>query len=132
MLNFVFVSYHNDSEGERYKELLNAWSSNQNSNFRLHFSDFSVGTSINSTHAPYIKSKIIKRIKHCNKFLCLIGENTHNSSWVNWEINKAFNLNKTILAIKINRNYISPNELFDKNVQWIYSFNYNSIAFKLN
>lgn len=128
MLEKLFVSYRADDEGNRYKNLLVAWSENPNKNFfELKFEDTSIGISINSTDAIYIKRRIKAKIKESNKVICIIGENTHTSDWVNWEIDTAKELNKPIVAIKIDKFYHTPTRLYNKQVKWAYSFTYESI-----
>ncbi|WP_239738590.1 TIR domain-containing protein [Mammaliicoccus sp. C-M14] len=128
MLGKLFVSYRADNEGSLYKNLLVGWSKNPNKNFfDVKFEDTSIGISINSTNANYIKQRIKEKIKESNKVICIIGENTHSSDWVNWEIETAKELNKPIVAIKINKFYETPLSLYNKNVNWAYSFTYESI-----
>ncbi|HDE7673630.1 TPA: TIR domain-containing protein [Staphylococcus aureus] len=128
MLGKLFVSYRADDEGSRYKNLLVGWSENPNKNFfDVKFEDTSIGISINSTNAYYIKRKIKEKIESSNKVICIIGKNTHSSEWVNWELVTAHNLNKPIVAIKIDKSYKSPIEVYGKNVHWAYSFSYEAI-----
>ncbi|MCD8797424.1 TIR domain-containing protein [Mammaliicoccus sciuri] len=128
MLGKLFVSYRADNEGSLYKNLLVGWSKNPNKNFfDVKFEDTSIGISINSTNANYIKQRIKEKIKESNKVICIIGENTHSSDWVNWEIETAKELNKPIVAIKISKFYETPLSLYNKNVNWAYSFTYESI-----
>lgn len=123
----LFVSYRADTEGTTYKNLLVAWSKNDSYHFDIKFEDTSIGVSINSTNAYYIKSKIKAKISESPVFLCLIGKNTHSSEWVNWEIEKAVELNKKIVAVKINNNYTSPASIFGVGAKWANSFTYTSI-----
>lgn len=95
--------------------------------FDVKFEDTSIGISINSTNAYYIKRKIKEKIESSNKVICIIGENTHSSEWVNWELVTAHNLNKPIVAIKIDKSYKSPIQVYGKNVHWAYSFSYEAI-----
>lgn len=128
MLGKLFVSYRADDEGSRYKNLLVGWSKNPNYNFfDIKFEDTSIGISINSTNAYYIKQRIKEKIKESNKVICIIGKNTYSSEWVNWEIETAKELNKPIVAIKISKFYETPSSLFNKDVSWAYSFNYSAI-----
>lgn len=123
----LFVSYRVDEEGTMYKNLLVAWSKNDNGFFDIKFNDTSVGVSINSTNADYIKSVIKSRIKEAPVFLCLVGENTHKSQWVNWEIQQAYDLGKKIVAVKIKNSYITPTNLYNVNASWAKTFKYDSI-----
>lgn len=127
MIRKWFISYRADEEGTRYKNTLKMWSANDSATFDLKFGDTSIGTSINSTDAAYIKKRIIEKIKESNNFICLVGENTHSSAWVNWEIEKAYELGKKIVAIKINNNYTTPLSLYGKGAKWAKSFTLESI-----
>ena len=60
----------------------------RNKNSALSFDDYSVKVPYNSTNAAYIKSRIIERIRASSVLVCLIGRQTHRSSWVDWEISK--------------------------------------------
>ncbi|KYG34924.1 TIR domain-containing protein [Alkalihalobacillus trypoxylicola] len=132
MAKKVFVSYHSALEDTRYKNLLVAWSKNDNGYFDLKFDDTSVGVSINSTNATYIKSVIKGKISDSSVFLCLVGENTHNSDWVKWEINKAVELGKKVVAVKIKSSYQTPENLYGIGAKWAMSFTYESIKKALN
>ena len=97
----IFVSYDYDKDCN-HKELLNAWSKNPKFNFKI--KDVSTDVSINSRDADYIKRCIAKDIKSCDVFLVVIGKDTHKSKWVTeYEIPKAFDLNKQIVGILIDK-----------------------------
>jgi len=127
MANKIFVSYRADYEGTLHKNLLVAWSNNDHLFPEIKFHDTSVGTSINSVNANYIKSVIKNRIKESDIVLCLVGKNTGSSDWVNWEIETAYQLNKKIVAVKIERNYDTPSALFGKGANWAFDFSKSSI-----
>jgi hypothetical protein len=132
MAKKVFVSYHSAKEDTTHKNLLVAWSKNDNGTFDIKFDDTSVGVSINSTNATYIKSVIKGKISESPIFLCLIGENTHKSDWVKWEIDKAIELKKKIVAVKIQKSYTSPSNILNIGASWAQSFTYDSIKNALN
>lgn len=127
MTDKIFVSYRADDEGTLHKNLLVAWSRNDRFFPEIKFHDISIGTSINSVNANYIKSVIKDRIKESDIVLCLVGKNTGNSDWVNWEIETAYQLNKKIVAVKIERYYDTPSALFEKGASWALDFSKNSI-----
>ena len=132
MAKKVFVSYHSAEEDTRHKNLLVAWSKNDNGHFDIKFDDTSVGVSINSTNATYIKSVIKGKISESGVFLCLIGKDTHKSDWVKWEIDKAVELKKKIVAVKISNSYTSPSNILGVGASWAKSFNYDSIKTALD
>lgn len=123
----LFVSYRADEEGTKYKNLLVAWSKNDNGYFDIKFDDSSVGVSINSNNATYIKTVIKDTISDSSIFLLLIGKDTHNSNWVTWEIKQAVKLKKKIVAVKIDKEYTSPDAIFGTGAIWAMSFTYDAI-----
>lgn len=123
----IFVSYRADSEGNKYKNLLVAWSKNDNGYFDIKFEDTSIGVSINSNDADYIKRRIREKITESKTVLVLIGKETYKSDWVEWEIEKAAELNKKLVAVKIDNSYTSPSAIFGKGATWAKSFKYESI-----
>ncbi|WP_313431734.1 TIR domain-containing protein [Siminovitchia terrae] len=127
MAKKIFISYHSDTEGTNHKNLLVAWSKNDNGHFDIKFDDTSVGVSINSDNANYIKSVIKKKINESSVFLSLVGENTHKSDWCKWEIDKAVELGKKIVAVKIKKSYTTPDNLYGVGATWAQSFTYDSI-----
>lgn len=131
MANKIFVSYKDDYEGRTHKNLLIAWSENKNFP-EISFYDNSVGTSINSTNAYYIKQVILEKIKKSSVFLCLIGEDTYTSEWVSWEIEKAKELNKKIIAVKIKKHYFTPTNLLGIGAKWALDFSKVSILNVIN
>lgn len=71
----------------------------KNKNNELEFSDYSVKEPYDSTNASYIRGKIRERISAVSVTICLIGETTWKSKWVDWELrtsaeerNKVFGL----------------------------------------
>jgi hypothetical protein len=67
----------------------------------LEFYDESVRVPISSVDAPYIKGRIREKIRRCGVVLCLVSEPTHTSSWVNWELETAIEMEKPIVAMAV-------------------------------
>lgn len=123
----VFVSYKNEDQDRRYKNLLVAWSESDHNHFDIKFEDLSVGVSINSEDATYIKRVIKERIRDCQVFLMLVGKNTGDSDWCMWEIEKAVELNKKIVSVKIDPAYVTPIDLFGIGTNFVSGFTYEKI-----
>ena len=120
----IFVSYDYDND-KHYKNILLAW--DKNSEFDFGFSDQSADVSIQSNNAIAIKRAISAKIKSATYFLCLVGEETSRSSWVNWEIDKAIELKKKLVAVKISPTNAAPSGLLGVGAAWAMSFTFNAI-----
>lgn len=125
----VFISYDH-SEDVHYKRLLEAWDAN--SSFDFQFENHSVRKPINSEFAPAIKAAITKKMKEASHLLVVVGEKSHTSSWIKWEIDKAKELDLKIAAVKINSTYSSPINLLGCGTSWATSFTKDKIIEALN
>lgn len=120
----VFISYDH-SEDKHYKRLLEAWDAN--SNFAFQIENHSVRVPINSEYAPAIKTAITKKMQMASHLLVIVGEKSHESTWIDWEINKAKNLGLKIAAVKINSTFSSPSALLGCGTSWASSFTRDKI-----
>ena len=120
----VFISFDYDND-RTYKNLLVAW--DKNKNFDFGFYDGSVTVPVNSEDAGPVRRVISGRIDACPRFLCIVGEQTHRSGWVAWELDKAIELNRTLIAVKIARSNTSPANLLNAGATWALSFTFNAI-----
>lgn len=120
----VFISYDYDND-RHFKNLLLAW--DKNSDFDFSIEDHSADVSIDSTNASVIKRAISTKIGNANYFLCIVGEKTHKSKWVSWEIEKAKELKKKIIAVKTDPSNTSPSQLMGAGADWAMSFTFDSI-----
>lgn len=88
---------------------------------------------IKSNNIKYIKRIIREKyIKPAYLTIVIIGENTANSPWINWEIEESLRQRKEVLGIKLNNNNcIIPSGIShtavrqwqpDRFVTWIKSF----------
>jgi hypothetical protein len=121
----VFISYDYDND-RHYKNLLLAWDSNKLFEFSIH--DHSADISINSTEASAIKSVLSRYINEATYFLAIIGKKSSKSPWIIWEVEKALELKKRIVAVKIDREYTTPSSLYGQGASWAMSFSYDSIS----
>jgi hypothetical protein len=81
-LRRVFISFKMEDKKQVDGLRLLSW----NKGHEIEFYDESVRLSYKSEHAPYIKSKIRAKIQRASITLCLLGQNTHLSEWVDWEL----------------------------------------------
>ena len=120
----LFISFDYDND-RHYKNLLVAWDKNEL--FDFSFSDASITVPVNSDKAAPIKRVISHRIASSPRFLCIVGKKTHRSLWVAWEIDKAVQLKRRIIAVKTDRSNITPVGLYGVGATWAMSFTFESI-----
>ena len=89
-------------------------------------------TSVDSTDSSAISEVISDKIKNATHFLCVVGKETHQSERVAGEIDKAKELNKRLVAVKIEPFYKTPDSLLGSDVTWSKFFSMQSLRFALN
>jgi len=89
--------------------------------------DRSADVSIESTNAETIKTILSSKINKGTYFIVIIGKFTQHCDWVKWEIAKAKELKKKIIAIKTNPKNQAPDELYGAGASWVHSFRLNII-----
>lgn len=120
----IFISYDYDND-KQYKNMLLAW--DKNADFDFSFNDQSADVSIESTNAAVIKRAISAKINASTYFLCLVGKKTSKSSWVDWEIDKAKELKKRLVCVKIDATNTTPSGLLGAGASWAMSFTFDAI-----
>ena len=120
----IFISF--EYGDLKYKNLLVAWSANPDF-AQFYINDQSVSDPVDSDRAAPIKRVISAKIGASTALLCIIGEDTANSRWVRWEINKAIELGKRLIAVKITKDCTTPTPLIGAGASWALSFNFAAI-----
>lgn len=113
----VFISFVYEDADE--VNLLRGQAKNDNSD--IEFNDWSVSSAFDSEQADYIKRKITERIKQSSLTVVYISEKTQNSRWVNWEVGKALELGKKVVAVHKgdNKPSSSPDSVKNNNISII-------------
>jgi MTH538 TIR-like domain (DUF1863). len=90
----VFVSHFHEDE-ESIKAMKNLLGDKYNiRNYSVTSDKYN-----NAKNEEYIKSMLRDLIRKSGTFICLIGPDTHDSKWVNWEIEQAFKQGKRIIGV---------------------------------
>lgn len=110
----VFISFHMDDQAQ--VELLRQQA--KDSKYDIEFIDYSIKEPFDSKW----KTRCTERIKRSSVFLCMIGPETHMREAVLWEINKAYELGKKVMGVRIYRgkNHRIPKPLRDNNARIMY------------
>jgi DNA-directed RNA polymerase subunit L len=76
----------------------------KNKNSDLEFADYSVKEPYDSTNAVYIRAKIRERIGAASVTICLVGEATYTSKWVDWEIDASREEGNRVFGVRLHSN----------------------------
>ena len=139
MATNVFVSFDHDDQQQvgGFKLLKN------NPNHPLDFSDHSLKDAVRDragkpiTYPPSdprskpVRDAIINKFDRASKLIVLIGDNTHSSAWVDWEINTFFDRKEDLsgentwkrirgMTLKGSDTATIPNALYNgRSTQWL-------------
>ena len=130
----IFVSF--DFENDRsYKYTLNMW--NANSNFEFTCNDKSP-SEIQSWNIPTVKAVLSRKINEATHIVVIVGKEANKlhkdrmligyRNWQNFEVAKAKELGKHIIAVQLNSLYEYPEELKSCGAKRVYSFNHDDIV----
>ena len=130
----IFVSF--DFENDRsYKYTLNMW--NANSNFEFTCNDKSP-SEIQSWNIPTVKAVLSRKINEATHIVVIVGKEANKlhkdrmligyRNWQNFEVAKAKELGKHIIAVQLNSLYEYPEELKNCGAKRVYSFNHDDIV----
>lgn len=134
----IFVSFDFDND-RQYKYTLNMWGANDSINFS--FNDGST-REIQSWDIGRIKAAITTKINQSDAILVLVGkyaDSYHKDSnligyrnWQYFEIAKAKEAGKKIVAVKLDRNNTTPTLLYNSGASWAMSFTLESVKTAIN
>lgn len=127
----VFVSYDH-SEDLKYKNLLRAWDANEN--FDFEFDQRSPNEPIDSESATKIKQALTQKMKECDYLLVIVGEKSHKSKWMTWEISRAkeSDIKLKLAAVKIDGANTTPPGLLGTGTAFAQSFTLANIVSALD
>jgi hypothetical protein len=91
----IFISFATEDMAE--VNLLRAQAKNENND--IEFNDHSVRAPYDSERAEYIRQKITERISRSSVTVVYLSDNTADSRWVGWEVQKSLELGKKVVAV---------------------------------
>jgi hypothetical protein len=121
----IFVSYDYENDGY-YKDILVTWSKHPDF-VHLRVNEQPVTVPVDSEDAEPLKRLISAKISAATGFLCVVGAKTCTNGWVEWEIKKAVELGKRIIAVRITRDCTAPEVLSDVGATCALSFTFEGI-----
>lgn len=91
---FISHSWQNSDALESLRKLLN-----DRGYFNVEFEEVSKDEPINSTNAYYIKQRLAEKIGNSNIVIGLAGMYASYSDWMEWELDKALDLEVPIIGV---------------------------------
>jgi hypothetical protein len=119
----VFFSFDYDND-RHYSDLTRAWDASPDYDFSFH--ETYPKMAVDSMDAEATKRVLAQKIRTATHLLCIIGKYTY-SGWVPWEINKAKELKKKLVGVKINRDNTTPAALVGSGAAWAMSFTLDEV-----
>lgn len=130
----IFVSF--DFEKDRhYKYTLNMWDKNPEFEFTC---DDRSPSEIQTDSVAVVKNVLSRKVNEASCVIVIVGEDANKlhkdwreigyRNWQNYEIAKAKQLGKKIIAVQINSHYEYPEELKSVNAIRVYSFTQDAIV----
>ena len=92
---FLSFAYEDKNQVQGFKLL--RW----NNNVEVDFFDSSLLSPVDSQNTEYIKRCILAKLNNTSVTVVLIGQTTHRSNWVAWEIEQSIKKGNGILGIRL-------------------------------
>ena len=127
--NKVFIGYDYDNDKAAKDRLLGG---DTNKEFDFSSYDRSLDAAVDSEDAVAFQQDLAARISDSSHFLCIIGKETYRSGWMAWEIRKAVELKKKLVAAKTDSTNNSPTTMQGVGASWSTMFNFDSIKKAMN
>lgn len=93
----IFISYEGSDRKKAKGFRLLRW----NKNVDVEFQDRHLLDPVNSTNDQYIKRCINDQLNGTSVTVVLVGENTQNSDWVDYEIERSIDKGNGVVAVKL-------------------------------
>jgi len=138
MLKKIFISFDYEND-KRYKFLLTALSAHEG--FELIFEDLS-SREINSSTISVVRAGLTAKINRADYTLVIVGEYANSlhkdfaligyRNWINFEIAQSKKAGNKLIAVKLDRANVSPDELYNSGASWAMSYTVESISKAIN
>jgi hypothetical protein len=121
----VYLSFDHERDGY-YKDVLVTWSKMPGF-ARFWINDQPPTVPVDSPDAEPYKEALAQRIGAASGILCILGEQSSTNGWMEWEIKRADQFGKRVIAVRINRDVAVPELLSDMGATCAMSFTFEGI-----
>jgi hypothetical protein len=119
----IFVCFKNN-DIEAMNTLLD-WDKNQE--FDFVFEPDVPRVAFHSEDGKQVKSVLTEKIKSGTHLLCLIGKDTGNNDWINWQVQTASVTGRKVIAVRLNIKNKSPAALLNFGSTFAAAFTFDAI-----
>jgi hypothetical protein len=120
----IYVSLKH--EDLKYMHQILEW--DKDNAFEFSFTDKAIRPAFHSNEGAALKDELKAKIKSGTHLLCLVGKNTANNDWINWEIQTASVTGKKVLAVRLDKKNKAPAAALNFGAAWADTFTFEAIA----
>ncbi len=99
----------------------------QERGFRARLRDGALQRAFHSDRGAILKEELKAKIKAGTHLLCIVGRDTADNNWINWEIQTASVTGKKVLAVKLDKNCKAPASALNFGAAWADKFDFEII-----
>lgn len=119
----IFVIFKNDDM--KFMEQLRAWDVDKE--FDFFFEPALPRVPFHSAEGKQVKSELTEKIKTGTHLLCIIGKQTGDNDWINWQVQTASVTGRKVIAARLEMHYKAPAALLNFGATWAKSFTFDAI-----
>jgi hypothetical protein len=106
-------------------QTLLAWDKDEE--FEFVFEEALPKVAFHSEDGKQVKNELKEKIMSASHFLCLIGKDSGNNDWLDWECQTASVNGRKVIAAKLDGKYKAPAALLNFGATWAASFTFDAI-----
>ncbi|MGO9135539.1 MAG: TIR domain-containing protein [Methylovirgula sp.] len=84
-------------------------------------------TGIHTPDGKALKEELKAKIKTMTHLLCIIGKQTADNDWINFQIQQASVSGRKVIAVRLDSGFKSPNTLLNFGATWAKAFTFDAI-----
>lgn len=108
-----------------HMETLQAWDQAQEFDFIYEKEVPRIG--IHTPPGKELKEELKTKIKTMTHLICIIGKNTADNDWINYQVQTASVTGRKVIAVRLDTGYKSPNALLNFGATWAKDFSFEAI-----
>jgi hypothetical protein len=119
----VFVCFKNNDLAAMH--MLLDW--DEEKEFDFVFEETLPKVAFHSQEGRQVKNDLETKIRSASHFLCLIGKESGDNDWINWQIQTASVTGRKVIAARLDGKYKAPAVLLTFGATWASSFTFDAL-----